>query len=98
MECRLHIGAILVDLEAKIFIKDSAENLDISTNFLCLDRATQQAKNIERSKWFSNDFLAIDLEKPDTIFGVSYSIVPNGRTPRWVRDLDNQLPKSSRGS
>ena len=62
--------------------------LDLVKHVPWLDPASQQAKDIERFRWFSDDFLAPDKYHPLGIVDVRYSMLPNEVRGLWGIGLD----------
>ena len=62
---------------------ESAEKLNLATHLPWLASDSQQAKDIERFRWFSDDFLALDKYHPHGIVDVRYSMLPNEVRGLW---------------
>ncbi len=54
-----------------------------------LDKESQQKKDIERFRWFSQDYLGYDKEKK-IVTDVRYSMIPNQIEPMWGLTIDEQ--------
>ena len=54
-----------------------------------LDKESQQKKDIERFRWFSQDYLGYDEEK-NIVTDVRYSMIPNQISPLWGLTIDVQ--------
>ncbi len=54
-----------------------------------LDKESQQKKDIERFRWFSQDYLGYDNEK-NIVTDVRYSMIPNKIAPMWGLTIDDQ--------
>ena len=54
-----------------------------------LDKESQQKKDIERFRWFSQDYLGYDKEKK-IVIDVRYSMIPNQIAPMWGLTIDEQ--------
>lgn len=80
---RYYVDAIRVGWQAKIYKGESVAKLDLSTHLSWLDADSQQAKDIERFRWFSNQHLGLDPKNPNKIIDVRYSVVPNRIDPLW---------------
>ena len=52
-----------------------------------LDPSSQQALDIERFRWFSDDYMA-PFEEPGSIIDVRYAAVPNEINPLWGIQID----------
>lgn len=62
---------------------DSIPKLNVSQDFPWLDPNSQQAKDIERFRWFSNGFISKDPNDALRVIDVRYSIVPNQLKAMW---------------
>ena len=58
-----------------------------------LDKDSQQAKDIERFRWFSQDYLGYDEEKK-LVTDIRYSMIPNQIAPMWGLVIDDQQGKN----
>ena len=54
-----------------------------------LDKESQQKKDIERFRWFSQDYLGYDKEK-NIVTDVRYSMIPNQIAPMWGLSIDEE--------
>ena len=54
-----------------------------------LNKESQQKKDIERFRWFSQDYLGYDKEK-NIVTDVRYSMIPNQIAPMWGLTIDDQ--------
>lgn len=80
---RYYVDAIQVFGSHKIYQGISVEKLDVSKHFSWLSKTSQQALDIERFRWFSNQHLALDPTNSNRIIDVRYSLVPNQVTGMW---------------
>ena len=58
-----------------------------------LDKESQQAKDIERFRWFSQDYLGYD-EENKLVSDIRYSMIPNQIKPMWGLVIDDQRGKN----
>ena len=86
------MDAIRIGTGHTIYPGTSAEKLDVDKHFPWLETDSQQARDIERFRWFSNDYLAIDPAIGYRVIDVRYSIVPNEVDALWAIDLDPNKP------
>lgn len=84
-----YIDAIRMLGSNKVYQGTTVEKLDINTHFAWLDGGSQQAKDIERFRWFSNQHLALDPNNENRIIDVRYSLIPNQVTGMWGITLDS---------
>jgi inner membrane protein len=54
-----------------------------------LNKDSQQRKDIERFRWFSQDYLGYNKEK-NLVTDIRYSMIPNQITPMWGLIIDDQ--------
>ncbi len=94
-ENHFYVDAVRVDTSHKTYAGDRAEKLSVVTHFPWLDESSQQAKDIKRFRWFSNDYLALDPNKPNRIIDVRYSVVPNEINALWGIELDPEKPSDA---
>jgi inner membrane protein len=71
------------DLQAMVWEGDSVAKLELNCDFPWLDQHSQQAKDVERFRWFSDGFLAVDQDDPSKIVDMRYSLVPNEIDALW---------------
>ena len=69
--------------------------LNLSQQFPWLDPTSQQALDVARFRWFSNDYLAVDQEDPHLIVDMRYSQLPNEIDGLWGIRLD---PSAAHGA
>ena len=67
---------------------ESARIFDYQRHLPNLNKDSQQKKDIERFRWFSQDYLGFDAEK-NLVTDVRYSMVPNQITPMWGLVIDS---------
>lgn len=84
-----YIDAIRMLGSNKVYQGTTVEKLDINTHFAWLDGGSQQARDIERFRWFSNQHLALDPNNENRIIDVRYSLIPNQVTGMWGITLDS---------
>ena len=68
----------------------SGENIrmfDYQQHLPDLDEDSQQKKDIERFRWFSQDYLGFDEEK-NLVTDIRYSMIPNQIAPLWGLVID----------
>lgn len=78
-----YIDAVRVGTSVKNYPGVSIPKLDVSRDFPWLGPHSQQTKDIERFRWFSNGFLAKHPSDEMSIIDVRYSIVPNQLDALW---------------
>lgn len=70
-------------LTLRTYAGERAERLDLARHLPWLASGSQQARDVERFRWFSNDHLAWRPSRPDEIVDVRYSLLPNEIEPLW---------------
>ena len=68
---------------------ESIEMFDYQYHLPSLDRDSQQAKDIERFRWFSQDYLGYD-DKNSLVTDIRYSMIPNQIAPMWGLVIDTE--------
>ena len=66
----------------------SIKKLNLNENFPWLKEESQQYKDVERFKWFSNDFLAVNPQNNNQIIDIRYSGIPNEIGGLWGIQLN----------
>ncbi|NDJ81644.1 metal-dependent hydrolase [Vibrio campbellii] len=92
-EHHYHVDAIRAGRSIKTYTGESIAKLNVAADFPWLDPASQQAKDIERFRWFSDDFIARDPNKGLRVIDVRYSIVPNEFNALWGIELSEKADK-----
>ncbi len=82
-----HVHAIRAGMDINWCPGVRVEKLDVSRHFPALDPTSQQAADIERFRWFSDDYLAPHNGSAN-IIDVRYSAVPNQTEPLWGIHVD----------
>mgnify|MGYP001579472166 FL=1 len=72
----------------KIIPGESIKKLNQEEDFPWLKEESQQYKDVERFKWFSNDFLAVNPQKKNQIIDIRYSGIPNEIGGLWGVQLN----------
>jgi inner membrane protein len=88
---RFYVDAVRSSLAPRVFVGDSVQKLDIERDMPWLDMGSQQARDIERFRWFSNGYIARDPNHRNRVIDVRYSMIPNEVAPLWSIELDPQV-------
>ena len=91
---KYYIDAIRLGWNKKIFYGESINKINIQSSFPWLMIKSQQAKDIERFKWFSNGYIAINPENKNQILDIRYSRIPNKIGGLWGIELDKNKDNS----
>ena len=84
---RYYVDAVRAGLAPRVFRGDSVEKLNIARDLPWLDRASQQARDIERFRLLSNGNIARDPLFPNRVIDIRYSMIPNELAPLWSIEL-----------
>jgi inner membrane protein len=68
---------------------ESVRIFDYQHHLPNFNKDSQQKKDIERFRWFSQNYLGFDEEK-NLVTDVRYSMIPNQIAPMWGLVIDNQ--------
>lgn len=91
---KYYVDAIRVATQPSVYTGSSTEKLDLNKHFSWLDLSSQQAVDVERFRWFSNDYLGIDPGNPERIIDIRYSLIPNQLTGMWGIQLQRDAPST----
>jgi inner membrane protein len=83
-----HVDAVRVGLRADVFPGASVPALELARDLPGLDPASRQARDVERFRRFSADYLALDPRDGTRVIDVRYSLVPNAIDALWGIRLD----------
>ena len=82
-----YVDAVRTGLNASVCPGERIPKLDLQRDLPNLDPDSQQAIDIERFRWFSDDYLAI-YDKPGYVIDIRYAMVPNEIRPLWGIHVD----------
>jgi inner membrane protein len=85
---KFYVDAIRTLQSSTWCLGESARIFDYQRHLPNLNKDSQQKKDIERFRWFSQDYLGFDAEK-NLVTDVRYSMVPNQITPMWGLVIDS---------
>jgi len=88
---RYYVDAVKLVWDTQYIKGSSIQKLNLKRDFPWLPEDSQQAKDIERFRWFSDDYLAVSMDNPDLIMDVRYSYLPNRIKTMWGVVVDRQL-------
>ncbi len=83
-----YVDAVRLLWEVDFIQGASIQKLDVQRDFPWLPESSQQAKDIERFRWFADDFLAVSPLDENLIIDVRYSFLPNRITAMWGIELE----------
>ena len=73
---------------SNIISGESIKKLNLKKDFPWLEKESQQYKDVDRFKWFSNDFLAVNPNNKNQIVDIRYSGIPNEIGGLWGIQLN----------
>ena len=88
-----YVDAIRTVQSSTWCLGESIRIFDYQYHLPDLDKDSQQAKDIERFRWFSQDYLGYDEEKK-LVTDIRYSMIPNQIEPMWGLVIDDQQGKN----
>ena len=83
-----YVDAVRVLVESKVLQGTSTEKLNLQKHYPWINGASQQAKDIERFRWFSDGHLALDPDNSLRIIDMRYSLLPHRADGMWGIVLD----------
>jgi len=87
-EDKFYVAAVKPGLtEQVVWQGDHIQKLNIGRDLPWLDKQSQQAKDIERFRWFSAGYLSLDPNNPNRVIDMRYSLLPNQIKPLWGIEL-----------
>ena len=89
---RYYVDAVRAGAEMTFCPGASVPALALRRDLPWLDAGSVQARDIERFRWFSDDYLALDPARSDRIIDMRYSVVPNQIVPLWGVQLRRDAP------
>ncbi|VAW75000.1 Integral membrane protein [hydrothermal vent metagenome] len=89
-EGRYYVDAVKLLWNVEYLPGSSIRKLDIKRDFPWLPEDSQQARDIERFRWFSDDFLAVSKRYPNLIMDMRYSFLPNEISPMWGVEVSRE--------
>ena len=86
-EERFYVDAIRTTRSSTWCLGESIRVFDYQYHLPNLEKDSQQRKDIERFRWFSQDYLGFDDDK-NLVTDVRYSMIPNQIAPMWGLVID----------
>jgi inner membrane protein len=85
---RYYVDAVRMGQQRRYYTGESIAILDRRRDLPWLQDNTQQARDLERFRWFSNNYLARDPIHPNRVIDVRFSLMPNEIDALWFIELD----------
>lgn len=92
---RLYVDAVRAGVMPRVFPGNSVAKFDLARDLPWLDAQSQQARDIERFRWFSSGYIALDPVHPDRVIDIRYSVLPNEVAGLWSVEASKTAPHSS---
>jgi len=92
---KFYIDAIRLGWSPKIFNGESIDKMNTQSSFPWLMIKSQQAKDVERFKWFSDGYIAINPKNKNQILDIRYSTLPNEIGGLWGIELSKEKTNNS---
>jgi inner membrane protein len=89
-----YVNAVRLGWAHRIIKGDKILKLNAKRDFTWLDINSQQAKDLERFRWFSNDYLGTDKNNNNIVYDIRFSAMPNEVEGLWGIRLDKNKSKS----
>ena len=86
-EDRFYVDAIRAGRVLTRCFGESIKIFDYQYHLSDLEKNSQQMRDIERFRWFSQDYLGVDGDK-NLVTDVRYSMIPNQIAPMWGLVID----------
>ncbi len=85
---RYYVDAVRAGVSPQVIAGESIEKLDIDKHFPWLEPGSAQARDVERFRRVSDDFVAVSADAPERIVDMRYSMLPNEIEGFWAIRLD----------
>ena len=91
---KFYIDAVRLGFKQKIFPGENINKINLNKSFPWLKENSQQAKDVKRFKWFSNNYIAINPFNKNQIIDIRYSQFPNEIGGLWGIELSKEKSES----
>ena len=91
-EGQFFVDGVRAGIQTKVYPGTHIPKLDSQWAEANLPINSQTRQDFERFRWFSNDYLALSLHKPNTIIDIRYSMNINEIAPLWSIQFDPSKP------
>jgi inner membrane protein len=82
-----HVDAVRTGWNTRLYTGSTVEKLVIERDLPWLESSSQQARDLERFRWFSNGYIAKDPRHDYRIIDIRYSMIPNRADGLWSIEL-----------
>ena len=90
-----YVDAVRTGFEVAVCPGAKVPALDVARDLPWLPLESQQARDIERFRWFSDDYIALHPDAANQVIDIRYSVVPNQIVPLWGIDLNPEAALDS---
>ncbi len=90
---RYHVDALRVARRVGVLGGDSVPRLEPARDLPWLEPGSRQARDLERFRWFSDGYLALDPGREDFVIDMRYSLLPDAIDALWGIRLDRTTPQ-----
>lgn len=84
---RYYVDAVKVGETPKRYNGGSIAKLNVAEHLPWLEKESQQAIDVARFSWFSQDYVALHPQDPAQVVDIRYSMLPNELQPIWGIEL-----------
>ncbi len=85
-----YVDAVRMGIRPKIIEGTAIAPLDIERDLPWLQQDSRQAADLERFRWFSQDYIALSANNPLQVIDLRYSLLPNETEALWGIELSPQ--------
>lgn len=85
-----YVDAVRMGIRPKIIEGTAIAPLDIERDLPWLQQNSRQAADLERFRWFSQDYIALSANNPLQVIDLRYSLLPNETEALWGIELSPQ--------
>ena len=90
-----YMDAIRLTTDIKFITGAKTKKLIIEESFPWLNKKSQQAMDLERFRWFSDNYLSQSLQFPYQIMDVRFTSLPHTISPLWSIELNPEAQTTS---
>ena len=90
-EEQFFVDAVRMGLNTTFYPGQAVQKLNVARDLPWLRENSQQAADLERFRWFSNDYLALSTERKNYVIDMRYSLLPNEVDGLWGIQLNPDL-------
>ncbi|MFT6040330.1 MAG: inner membrane protein [Gammaproteobacteria bacterium] len=84
----IRLGPFQREADARYYEGEQVKKLEVAESLPWLNEGTQQALDLERFRWFSSGFIALDPIHENRVIDIRYSMLPDEINALWSIQLD----------